>query len=137
MLAPMKAVRWIAIVLGVYVGIVVLFESLIGILQPGDASTLVLITKDADGSSHDRVLSRIEIEDRLYVAANHWPRAWYDRALENSEVQVTLGEQTGGYTAVRVTEAERDRIETEHGLPFAIRFLTGFPPRVFVRLQPL
>ena len=53
-----------------YVGLVVAFESLIGIIQPANDSTLVITTFDADGTSHDRVLSRLESEGRLYVAAN-------------------------------------------------------------------
>jgi hypothetical protein len=30
--------------------------------------------------SHERVTSPIDYDGRLFVAANHWPRAWYDRA---------------------------------------------------------
>jgi hypothetical protein len=84
----MKALRIVAIVALIYVGIVVAFESLIGYFQPAGGSTLVITTFDGDGTAHDRVLSRLESDGQLYVAANHWPRAWYNRALENPEVQV-------------------------------------------------
>lgn len=132
----MKALKIVAIVVLVYVGIVVAFESLIGYFQPTAGSTLVITTFDADGTSHDRVVSRLESEDRLYVAANHWPRAWYDRALENAEVQVTLDAKKGDYQAVPVEGAEHDRVDEENSLGMIFRILTGFPPRYFVRLDP-
>jgi hypothetical protein len=131
----MKALKIIAIVAIVYVGIVAAFESLIGILQPASGSTLVLTTFEPDGASHDRVLSRLDSDGKLYVAVNHWPRAWYRRALAKPEVQVTLDGVKGDYLAVPVTGAEHDRVESEnrHGIVF--KLLTGFPPRYFVRLD--
>ena len=79
----MKAVKLIAILFVVYVGIVIAFESLIGYFQPADETTLVITTTAEDGNPNDRVLSRLESNGQLYVAANHWPRAWYNRALDN------------------------------------------------------
>jgi len=132
----MKALKIVAIVVLAYLGIVVAFESLIGFLQPTAGSTLVITTFDADGTPHDRVVSRLESGGQLYVAANHWPRAWYTRALENPEVHVSLDGEKGDYRAVTVTGVEHDRVESEnrHGVFF--RILTGFPPRYFVRLDP-
>lgn len=132
----MKALKIAAILVLGYVGVVVAFESLLGVLQPRDGSTLVLTTFDRDGTPHDRVLSRLESDGRLYVAANHWPRAWYRRALENPEVQVTLDGEKADYRALPVTGVERDRVERENGLGVIIRILTGFPRRSFVRLDP-
>ena len=132
----MRIARLIAIVLLVYVGIVVAFESLLGIIQPAGGTTLVITTADEDGTEHDRVLSRIESDGRLYVAANHWPRAWYRRALENPNVQVTLDGAERSYVAVPVSQEEHDRVGTEHSLGTGFRVLTGFPPRYFVRLDP-
>lgn len=131
----MKALKIVAIVIGVYVGIVVLFESLIGTFQPTAGSVLVITTFDADGSPHDRVVSRLESDGQLYVAANHWPRAWYNRALENPEVQITLDDGKGDYRAIPVSGTEHDRIDAENSLPLPFRILTGFPPRYFVRLD--
>ncbi len=91
----MKALKIVAIVVLVYLGIVVAFESLIGYFQPTGGSTLVITTFDVDGTPHDRVVSRLESEGQLYVAANHWPRAWYNRALENPEVHVTMDGDDG------------------------------------------
>jgi len=132
----MKALKIAAIVVLVYVGIVVAFESLIGYLQPTAGSTLVITTFDANGTPHDRVVSRLESDGQLYVAANHWPRAWYNRALENPEVQVTVDGRKVDYHAVPVTGVEHDRIDGENSIGVAFRMLTGFPPRYFVRLDP-
>ena len=82
------------------------------------------------------MVSRLESEGKLYVAANHWPRAWYARALENPEVQVTRGGERGDYRAAPVSGAEHERVGGEHPLPLPFRILTGFPPRYFVRLDP-
>jgi hypothetical protein len=48
--------------------------------------TIVITTTDADGKSHDRVVSPIDDDGQLFVAANHWPRAWYHRALVSATV---------------------------------------------------
>ncbi len=132
----MKALKIVAIVVLIYVGIVVVFESSLGYFQPESERTLVITTFDGDGTAHDRVVSRIESDGQLYVAANHWPRAWYNRALENPEMQVTLDGEKADYRAVPVTGMEHDRVDGENGLPVVFRILTGFPPRYFVRMDP-
>ena len=132
----MKTFKIAAIVVLVSFGIVVAFESLIGYFQPMAGSTLIITTFDGDGTSHDRVVSRLESDGRLYVAANHWPRAWYDRALENPEVQVTLEGEKGDFRVVPVSGAEHDRVDGENSLGLGFRVLTGFPPRYLVRLDP-
>lgn len=134
----MKFLKIAGILLAVYVGIVVLFESLIGYFQPTEGNTLVITTTDADGNRNDRVLSAIEDEGTLYVAANHWPRAWFNAVLENPEVGIVHGDVQGDYMAVPVSDAVHQRLDTEvQPLPFLVRFLTGFPPRYFVRLDPV
>lgn len=132
----MKVVKIIAILLLVYVGIVVAFESLLGYYQPAGETTILISTKGEDGAFSDRVVSRLTSEDKLYVAANHWPRAWFNEVLERPEVQVTVDGEKGDYLAVPVSEAEHDRLNAEHPLGPVIRILTGFPPRYFVRLDP-
>ncbi len=132
----MKAVKLIAILFLVYVGIVIAFESLIGYFQPEGETTLVITTTAEDGTPNDRVLSRLESNGQLYVAANHWPRAWYNRALEYPNVKVTLDGEKGDYLAVPVTEEEHDRVNGDNSVGMMFRILTGFPPRYFVRLDP-
>jgi hypothetical protein len=132
----MKALKIVAIMVLVYLGIVVAFESSIGYFQPTAGTTLVITTFDENGTPHDRVVSRLESDGHLYVAANHWPRAWYHRALENPDVRVTLDGKEGSYRAIPVTGVEHDRVDSQNSLGVVFRILTGFPPRYFVRLDP-
>lgn len=119
-----------------YAAIVAAFESAIGFFQPAGGSTLVLTTFDPDGTAHDRVLARLDTEGKVYVSANHWPRAWYRRALANPDVQATIDGQKETYRVVSVAGAEAERVERAHPHSLWFRFVTGFPPRYFVRLDP-
>ena len=132
----MKVIKRIVLLVLMYIGIIATFESLLGYFQPSGQSTLVITTADEDGTKHDRVLARLESNGQLFVAVNHWPRAWYGRALENPSVQVALEGVTGAYLAVPATDEEHDRVNREHSLGIVIRILTGFPPRYFLRLDP-
>jgi hypothetical protein len=123
------------IVLIVYATIVIAFESMIGYVQPTPESTIVITTFDASGAPHDRVVSRLESAGHVYVAANHWPRAWYERALANPKVQVTVDGQKVDFVAVPVTGAEHERVAAEHPHAAWFRFVTGYPPRYFLRLD--
>jgi len=131
----MKSFKIIGIVLIVYLGIVVLFESALGYFQPQGDDTLRLSVKGDDGTSL-RVLSRIEVDDQLYVAVNHWPRGWFNKVLKNPDVKVTIGEETADYRAMKVTAGdEAARIDSARPRSFVFLLLTGFPPRRFVRLE--
>ena len=132
----MPALKRIALLVLIYIGIIATFESLLGYFQPSGQSTLVITTANEDGTSHDRVLARLQSNGQLYVAVNHWPRAWYGRALENPSVQVAVDGVTGSYLAVPATDEEHDRVNREHSLGIVFRILTGFPPRYFLRLDP-
>jgi hypothetical protein len=129
-------VKILVIVVLIYAAIVAAFETLLGFTQPAGGSTLALTTFDGDGTRHERVVARLETDGHLYVSANHWPRAWYRRALHNPDVQVTLDGKSGNYRAVPVSGAEAERVEREHPHGLAFRILTGFPPRYFIRLDP-
>lgn len=133
----MKIVKIVGIVLAVYVGIVVIFESLLGYYQPQQGNTLIITTTDADGNRNDRVLSAIDDEGTLYVAANHWPRSWFNDVKQNPQVTITRNGESAEYMAVPVSDEEHERLHTEvQPIPFHIRFLMGFAPRYFVRLEP-
>ena len=131
----MKAGKLFAIVLGGYVGIVVAFESLIGFFQPANEDTLVITTTDEDGNTNDRVLARLESRGQLYVAANHWPRAWYNQALKNPDVEIAREGKRTAHLAVPVTGEEHNLVNSDNSLGLAFRVLTGFPPRYFLRLD--
>ena len=132
----MKNAKWLIILFLVYVGIVITFESLLGYFPPAGQGTLVITTSAEDGSLNDRVLAHLESNGQLYVAANHWPRAWYTNALANPNVQVRVDGTKSAYRAVPVSGTEHDRVDQEHRLGVGFRILTGFPPRYFVRLDP-
>lgn len=132
----MRPLKIVAIVVLIYVGIVVVFESFLGYFQPQNESTIVITTFDADGNAESRVVSPVDDGGRLYVSANHWPRSWYERALANPDVQVTRDGRTTDYRAVPVTGAEDERLQRDHAHPVLFRILTGFPPRNFLRLDP-
>ena len=106
--------------------------------QPEDVGgeTIVITTMDAEGNAYERVLSPIDDGDTLVVAANHWPRAWYRRALERPEVLVRRGGETVAYTAVPVSDEERERLLDDSGFPALAYVFTGFAPREFLRLDP-
>jgi hypothetical protein len=132
----MKPAKILFLALLAYVALVTVFESLIGVMQPAGGGTLVITTFDADGTANDRVVSRLDSGGKLYVAANHWPRAWYRRALANPDVRATIDGEQRDYRAVLAEGAEHDAVSADKPLGFAFRVLTGFPPRHFLRLDP-
>ena len=139
----MKAVKIVGVLVLVYIAIVALFESLLGYFQPQAEDTLVITTFDAAAQAsgktttgRERVLSALDSGGKLYVAVNHWPRTWYRRSLANPEVRVTRAGETWNCVAVPVTGEERARVATEHPIPIPLRFLMGFAPRRFLRLDP-
>lgn len=131
-----KPLKIIAFVLIGYVCLVVLFESLLGYFQPENVSTLQISTRDSGGELSPRIVARLESDGQLYVAANHWPRAWYREALANPNVEIESASEQGSYIAVPVEGAEHERVDDDNALGLVFRFLTGFPPRYFLRLEP-
>jgi hypothetical protein len=130
-----KPLKIIIILLVSYALLVVLFESSLGYFQPESTSTLQIATEGADGTVNQRILARIESAGQLYVAANHWPRAWYREALANPAVKIILESGQGSYIAVPVVGAEHDSVNADNSLGLMFRVLTGFPPRYFLRLD--
>lgn len=133
----MKTLIVVLGVLLIYLGSVVYFETSIGLRQPEfPGGTIYITTFDSGGAAYRRVVSPLESDGKLYVAANHWPRAWYRRALENPDVRVTIDSRTSNYRAVPVEDAERERLAAEHPISLKLRFRMGFAPRAFLRLDP-
>ena len=122
----------------VYVGWVVNFEVNLGRNQPMGANSIVIATFNSGNERHERVLSVREVNGEDYVAANHWPRAWYRQALENPNVEVKMaGEEAfGNYTAVPLEGEEDELLRERYSLSFRSRAQMGFPPRYFLRLDP-
>lgn len=142
----MRLVRYSAALALAYVVLVIAFETYLGIAQPrfetkaGEewGSTIVITTTDKDGHKQGRNVSPMLTDGKLYVSANHWPRSWYNRVLENPAVEVTNKDVTKDYLAVPIAaqSAEHEHVLGEHPHPAWFRFLTGYPPRRFVRLEP-
>ena len=131
----MKILKIISIgLVGVYIGLVVLFESWLGYSQPSNQNTLVITTFD-NQEAKQRVLSAVNNDGKLYVSANHWPRAWYRQALSNPNVEVNYKGETNSYLAVPVEGKQHDKLKEEHAHSLTFRILTGFPPRYFLRLD--
>jgi pyridoxine/pyridoxamine 5'-phosphate oxidase len=132
--------KWSIIVVGVlllaYVLQVVAFEVRLGVNQPENQSTIVIATFDEDGNRSERVVRLVEIDGNAYVAANHWPRAWYHEALENPQIEVQMDDNFEPYTAVPLEGAEEAMLQENYSVGFGFRFRTGFPPRYFMRLDP-
>ena len=117
-----------------YLLVVVGFESMLGYTQPENQGTLVITTFD-DGEPHDRVVSRIHIDDELYVAVNHWPRLWYWQLLDEPVVRIRYGDTDDLFRAVPVEGDQAiQRVDDARPLSLQFRILTGFPPRHFVQL---
>jgi hypothetical protein len=135
-------VKWSSIGVGVlflvYVGNIVWFEAQLGYNQPQGSTSLVIATFSGDNERHERVLRLEQIDGRNYIAANHWPRAWYNQAIDNPNVEVKLpGEDSfENYFAVPLGGAEEEHIREVYSFGFEFRFRTGFPPRYFLRLDP-
>ena len=124
------------IVLVVYIGIVVLFESWLGYSQPQGEGMVTINTTSDEGATSGRVVSLLKSNDNLYIARNHWPKRWYDQALANPKITVESAGTTTNYLAVPVAGEEYNRVDSDNPLPTFFRFLTGFPPRYFIRLDP-
>ncbi len=140
----MSVLTAVSIVAAGYLVVVVAVESLVGYMgrrharrgvQAGE--TWLQITATVEGEDRSVVVAGVESAGRTYVAANHWPRAWYRRVVENPDVRVTVQGRQAAFRAVPVSGDERSRVEREYRLPLIVRILTGFPPRAFLRLDPV
>ncbi|PCI75571.1 MAG: hypothetical protein COB20_12675 [SAR86 cluster bacterium] len=137
-----KFVKWSSIGVGVlllaYIASIVWFEAQLGMNQPQGSTSLVIATFNDDNERHERVLRLEQIDGQNYIAANHWPRSWYNQALDNSNVEVKMpgNDNFEAYLAIPLEGAEEERIREIYAFGFEFRFRTGFPPRYFLRLDP-
>jgi uncharacterized pyridoxamine 5'-phosphate oxidase family protein len=138
----MKVLKWVGVILGVYVAFVVAFETLfLGLYQPKLEGTglpmLVITTTDDSGVSRERRLAQFDTDEKIYVSAHHWTRGWYRQALENPDVRAEIDGVVADYLAVPVEGEEFERVASENPIPFRFMFLMGFPPeREILRLDP-
>ena len=131
-----RVIKILLILLFIYLAQVVLFESLLGFYQPQQGNTMVITTFEDDGEANERVVARLDRDSEIFVAVNHWPRAWANRIRRNPDITMTYEGVTRDYTAVVLTGAEHEQGQIDFSVPFLFKFMTGFPPRYFVRLGP-
>jgi hypothetical protein len=136
-----KTTEWILVGFGalslIYIGWVIEFEMSLGINQPQGRTSIVIATLNEDNERHERVLSLREVDGNHYIAANHWPRAWYHQALDNPNVEVKMpGEDVFlPFLAVPLDGVEETLLSEEYRLSVRSRAQMGFPPRYFLRLD--
>jgi len=121
----------------VYVGFVALMEGLIGFIQPHMDGGVSLTTTDAQGRTSERMLAGARVDGNLYIASNHWLRGWYRQALAEPEVFADVDGVRSAYSAVPIEGEERARVSDAYRMGFILRFICGFAPSKFLRLDPL
>lgn len=139
----MKFLRPLLIALLVYVALALALDSAIAFFQPRSGPTIVLRSFDDEGTAHERVLSRIEVDGQLWAMSGHWFRGWYHRVRENPRVEVIDDGATRPYRATVLDPPESDRALARLGGGsrgagyWASRAMFLFAPLKPVRLDPL
>lgn len=117
-----------------YIAMVTYFEARLGYLQPAGGSSIVIATFN-DDERHERVVRLTKIDGENYIAAQHWPRAWYYQALDHPDIEVKMSSEFQPYTAVPLSGSELEHVKDVYQMSLGFRFRTGFPPRKFMRLD--
>ena len=133
----MQIAKIFLIVVLVYVGFVALMEALIGFIQPHMDGGVRLTTTDSEGRTSERMLAGARLEGKLYIASNHWLRGWYHRVLAEPNVFANVDGVQAAYSAVPIEGEERARVSDAYRMGFVLRFICGFAPSKFLRLDPL
>ena len=118
-----------------YIAMVTYFEARLGYLQPAGGSSIVIATFNNDDERHERVVRLTKIDGENYIAAQHWPRAWYYQALDHPDIEVKMSSEFQPYTAVPLSGSELEHVKDVYQMSLGFRFRTGFPPRKFMRLN--
>lgn len=131
--------KLLAAALLLYACVVIGFEAYLGVYQPDLGSPVQITTFDSGGGEHQRVVSLFESNGEYFIAANHWPRAWYRQALANPTMRVQSDGVETDYQVIPIStdDSEHDRLNAERRIPLNFRILMGFAPRRFVRLEPI
>ncbi len=139
----MRLIRWLVILLGIYVILGLSLDGLIGYFQPSGETTGVLRTFDERGQPHDTVLGVLEDQGTLWVESGHHFRGWYHRLTRNPDVELIRNGDTRPYRAVPVDTPDAERrikelMKERAGARgyYLSRFLLLFAPIKPVRLDP-
>jgi hypothetical protein len=132
----MKIAKIAGVVLAGYITLIAAAAGFAAWYQPELPGILVLTTTDSEGGQYRRLLGRFELDGVLYLTANAWPRTWYHYAVKRPNVEINLDGKQLAFTAVPVEGRELQRLVDDYPMPLWMRFLAGFPPRNFLRLEP-
>jgi len=133
----MQIAQTLALVLVAYLLFVALMETLIGVIQPDMDIGVSLTTTDPAGKASTRKLAGARIDGKLYVSSNHWLRGWYHQALAEPRVRVEVDGVDRPYRAVPIEGEEWERVSELYRMGFVLRFICGFAPSKFLRLDPV
>ena len=133
----MQIANVLLIIVLVYIGFVAVAEALIGYIQPNMDGGVRLTTTDAEGRTSDRMLALARLDGQLYIASNHWLRGWYHQTLAEPSVLAEVDGVQAAYSAVPIEGEERARVSDSYRMGFVLRFICGFAPSKFLRLDPL
>lgn len=134
----MKAVRVVAVVLGLYVALGLLADAAIGWFQPQGVNTAVLRTFDASGAAKETVLGLLDDEGQLWVESGHWWRGWYRRVRANPDVELVRGGKAAPYRATPTDTPEAvDTVERLMGRGTSSRYWIARTLLLFAPIRPV
>ena len=134
----MRLVRIIASVFAVYVVLGLTIDSAIGYFQPQGQGTAVLRTFDADGRAQERVLGLLDDDGQLWVESGHWFRGWYNRLVDNPDVELVRGGEATAYRAVPVDTPEAvDTVTRLMGKGSSAGYWVGRTMLLFAPIKPV
>ncbi|MCE2391866.1 MAG: hypothetical protein J4G09_10355 [Proteobacteria bacterium] len=134
----MRIVKIAAWILGVYVVLGLVMDGAIGYYQPQSEGTAVLRSFDAEGQSHDTVLSLLEDDGTLWVESGHWFRGWYHRVRANPDVELIRDGEPGAYRAVPLDTPEAvDRVTRLMGKGAGAGYYIGRTMLLWAPIKPV
>ena len=119
----------------VYVVLLLLLEATISKAQPDMANGVTLFVNHGD-EVVSRKLYGFAYDNRLYISSNHWFRQWYYAVLKHPKINVEHDGEIKRYNVVPIEGDERTQIARMYKMGFVLRFMCGFAPRRFLRLDP-
>ena len=134
----MKAMRIVAVIFAVYVGLGLSLDAAIGFFQPEMGSTVVLRSFDTDGNSQDTVLSLLDDDGQLWVESGHWFRGWYHSVVANPDIELVRDGQPSPYRAVPLdTKAALETVTRLMGKGQGVGYYVGRTMLLWAPIHPV
>ena len=135
-----------AVTLAGYVALALLLNGIAGVLQPSlgaGAGEGTLRTFSEDGEVYERRLAVLDDNGTLWLVSVQHFRRWYDRLVQNPDVELLREGELRSYRAVPVDDADVDmrleRILVDRAGAWRFRVMRAgwlFAPIKAVRLDP-